>query len=127
MCLCTVASELSPRPCADFLERRRVAVLLHELGDEVVHLPLSSGDCHGEIVGEYKANVKKIKRQSQVIRGFIQACGISAISAVKGFWFYSRSLPEFAKGRTDEQIGQPKASDSDQPTELFDVTAFKYR
>jgi hypothetical protein len=42
----------------DFLERRGIAVFLHEVGDEVVHLPLSPRDGHARIVGEIKANVK---------------------------------------------------------------------
>ena len=39
MCLCTVAREFKFHTLRDFLERRRVTVLLHEVGDEVVHLP----------------------------------------------------------------------------------------
>jgi len=40
---------------AYFLKRRRILVLLDELRDEVVHLPLTSSDCHALILGEKKA------------------------------------------------------------------------
>ena len=40
---------------ADFFERWRILVRLHEIGDEVVNLPLTLGDCHEHILGEYKA------------------------------------------------------------------------
>ena len=40
---------------ADLFERWRVLVRLDEVGDEVINLPLTLGDCHGTILGEYKA------------------------------------------------------------------------
>ena len=40
---------------SDFFERWRVAMLLYELGNEVVHFPLSACDRHEAIVSERKA------------------------------------------------------------------------
>ncbi len=34
-------------------------MLGHESRDEVIHLPLPASNCHTDIVGEYKANVKR--------------------------------------------------------------------
>ncbi|MCU1298072.1 MAG: hypothetical protein JWO91_2350 [Acidobacteriaceae bacterium] len=41
-----------------------MTILLHEVGDEIVNLPLPPSDRHGAIVGERKANVKNEVRQS---------------------------------------------------------------
>src|SRR5271168_4366025 len=46
------------KPVADLFKRRRVAMLRHEAGDEVIHFALPACDRHAGIVGEYKANVK---------------------------------------------------------------------
>ena len=43
------------QPGANFLERRRVLVLLHKVRNKVIHLALTFGNCHVDIVGEYKA------------------------------------------------------------------------
>ena len=47
---------------ANFLERGRISVLLHELGNEVVDLALPSGDGHGQLL----ANIKRMSRQTKV-------------------------------------------------------------
>jgi len=44
---------------------RRVAVLSHEAGDEIINFALPTGDRHAAIVGEKKANVKE-KRSSRI-------------------------------------------------------------
>ena len=51
----------------DFFERRRVTILLHKLGDEVVNLSLPPGDCHAAILGEGKANVKNNCEGSELL------------------------------------------------------------
>jgi len=43
------------KPVADLFKRRRVSMLRHEAGDEVIHFALPACDRHARIVGEYKS------------------------------------------------------------------------
>jgi hypothetical protein len=40
---------------ANFLKGGRVLIALNEIGNKVVNLSLTLGDCHARILGEYKA------------------------------------------------------------------------
>ena len=47
-------------------------MLRHEAGDEVIHFALPACDRHGDIVGEWKANVKG----NQMSVTGLRACGL---------------------------------------------------